>query len=58
MLICKPSLVLLTSVPNLISSDGEVPICTIPVNEPVVAVMAPLKNTFSVNNPKPGLVFP
>ena len=34
------------------------PTWTLPVNEPVVAVIAPCKNTFSVNNPKPGDAFP
>ena len=32
--------------------------CKIPVIEPVCAVMAPCRNTFSVNNPNPGLVSP
>ena len=38
--------------------DKSVLTWSIPVIEPVVAVIAPLKNTFSVNNPKPGVVLP
>ena len=44
-------------IPNFISWP-VCPIWTIPVNEPVCAVIAPCKNTFSVNSPKPGDAFP
>ena len=47
-----------TPIPKIIFCDEDVSTNNLPVMEPVTAVIAPCRNTFSVNKPKPGFVSP